>query len=85
MELNLTTWVKKHMNPGDVICDQCNSTGSPDNNKNEVVINIFGCEKCDGYGKLDWIENVVGKRRPDVEITYLKPTGRTLKNRWTIL
>jgi len=50
------------LKPGEVKCDQCEGTGFPDNNTNDDMINIFHCEKCDGYGKLDWIEAVLGKK-----------------------
>jgi hypothetical protein len=38
------------LTPGEVVCDRCNG-------------NDYFCEKCLGEGKLDWIENVVGKPR----------------------
>lgn len=77
------------LNPGEVICDQCNGTGSPDNNINDDIINSFHCEKCHGYGKLDWVEAVVGKKRyrwEDTEIisTPLTAKERRLKDLWTV-
>jgi len=34
---------------GEVICDKCHGKGG-------------WCEKCHGDGKLDWVENIVGKK-----------------------
>ncbi len=42
------------LNTGDVICDKCNG-------KNAGSYDIV-CTKCHGSGKLDWIENIVGKK-----------------------
>jgi hypothetical protein len=60
---------------GDVICKSCNGTGIEEI-KNEYVeyydrgfvhkvpslSSIVFCKKCLGSGKLDWIENVTGKK-----------------------
>jgi len=55
----------KPLEPGDVICGQCNGTGKPNNNEidyqQRYVTYSWVCDKCNGLGKLDWIENVVGK------------------------
>jgi hypothetical protein len=34
---------------GEVVCDKCHGNGK-------------WCKKCGGDGKLDWVENIVGKR-----------------------
>ncbi len=51
---------------GEVICDKCNGSGvirtTEQRGKHFYPIKTF-CEKCHGDGKLDWIENVTGKRR----------------------
>jgi hypothetical protein len=56
------------LEPGDVVCDQCNGTGEPGNNKigpnDKLSIVPWYCDKCDGTGKLDWIENITGRRKP---------------------
>jgi len=57
-------------------CNYCNGTGyiftEPDKSRNSYKRN---CPKCYGAGTLDWIEIIVGKRKP-------KP--RTLKSSWDI-
>jgi len=42
------------LKPGELICDQCKGNGDS--------ITYNPCSKCLGSGKLDWIENVVGKK-----------------------
>jgi len=54
------------LEPGEVICDQCKGTGHPNNNEidynDKFYFNVpHACDKCNGSGKLDWIENIVGK------------------------
>jgi len=48
------------LNPGDMICEECNGKGKVLDSffDEEIYIN---CNKCNGEGKLDWIENIVGK------------------------
>lgn len=46
------------LNPGDVICNKCNGEGII---KSCSIGNKMLCSKCYGTGKLDWIENIVGK------------------------
>ena len=41
---------------GEVICNECSGLGRK-SGTNSI------CEKCDGDGKLDWVENIVGKRK----------------------
>jgi len=55
------------LEPGDIVCNQCNGTGEPENNlvsqdPIRFITVPFYCNKCDGTGKLDWIEAVVGKK-----------------------
>lgn len=53
------------LEPGDVICDQCNGTGKPNWNKVEDTWWVPKvCDKCNGSGKLDWIENITGRKKP---------------------
>ena len=46
---------KIKLKKGEVSCNKCNGTG----NYNTQLV----CPKCYGTGKLDWIENVVGKHK----------------------
>ncbi len=43
----------------EVICNKCNGSGLSSKNNS-----AFQCAKCHGAGKLDWVENVVGKNPP---------------------
>jgi hypothetical protein len=44
------------LNEGEVICDKCNGTG--------LWEKVHQCYKCLGKGKLDWVTNVMGRRKP---------------------
>lgn len=44
------------INEGEVICDKCNGTGYSRKN--------VPCYKCRGTGKLDWVTNVMGRKKP---------------------
>ena len=43
---------------GEVLCDVCNGFGYENNPHFGPII----CKKCQGAGKLDWIERIVGKK-----------------------
>ncbi len=62
---------------GEYICSQCNGTGNLSNTP------IFGtCPKCSGDGKVDWIENIVGKdrnRKPGVTIKEIDLSHKVSK------
>ena len=48
---------------GEVICDRCQGTcHEPNSNDNDELCTEI-CGKCFGHGKLDWIENIIGKVR----------------------
>lgn len=54
---------------GEIVCDECDGVGliSPDVHTISYIYKI-DCPKCKGSGKLDWIENLVGK----TEKTYIE-------------
>ena len=52
------------------LCDKCGGTGSID----AGVYIATTCKKCDGKGKLDWLEFILGKK---------KPKRRNLKASWS--
>ena len=63
---------------GEVICPECEG----------VEFDDYRCPKCHGYGKLDWVEIIVGKRgwviKPgvyvrDLDMKTLKPIGSMRK------
>lgn len=55
---------------GEMICPECNGSGISEyvqeiNIENyQTITGKTFCEKCFGTGKLDWIENLVGKENP---------------------
>jgi hypothetical protein len=51
---------EKDLKEGEVICNKCDGEGVILHYIPEVM--DYTCPKCQGCGKLDWIENVVGKR-----------------------
>ena len=55
--------IKKNLKKGEVICSKCKGIGLVFKIKsNKGIIFKNECPKCQGTGKLDWIENVVGKK-----------------------
>ncbi len=55
---------------GEVKCDKCKGKGKiPAKDHPRVYIStegsLFECPKCFGTGKLDWVENIVGKRKDE--------------------
>ncbi len=64
---------------GEVICSNCNGSGNHQDNSK------FTCQTCCGSGKLDWLENIVGKRIkpiPNIYAPYV-PLSVTTKIDWT--
>ena len=72
---------------GEVICPECTGTGrlTKITKEEKLIISQYPrCSKCLGFGKLDWIEMVVGKNSnkiqsgvyiQDFDMTTFKPTG----------
>jgi len=57
---------------GEVYCDECNGSGN--RAKWDQIPDYkcyLPCNKCHGKGKLDWIENVVGKKRDKIKINMI--------------
>lgn len=56
------------------VCNKCNGFG--DGNKRSVLIKEnplkMGeiCGKCLGWGKIDWIENMIGKTNSGINLRY---------------
>lgn len=51
------------LNPGEEFCPKCNGKGKTLMKKDVTLT----CSKCYGFGKLDWIENAMGKKLPSGE------------------
>ena len=79
------------LKPGEIRCDQCDGKGF-------IVNKYFGkpvCNKCNGTGKLDWVEAVVGKKNnlhpyePEKGFTYLNTRDDNVYtydgNRWNVV
>ena len=47
---------------GEIICDRCNGCGDDPKFTGEKNGFTMDCEKCGGWGKINWIERVFGKR-----------------------
>lgn len=47
------------LKPGEIICPKCKANSIVGKGNGTV----FGCDRCNGRGKLDWIEAVVGVRQ----------------------
>jgi len=59
---------------GEVLCNECHGIGNwkkfyDDIDKYERI--YINCKKCGGAGKLDWVENVVGKRDTNIRVDML--------------
>jgi len=76
------------LGPGEIKCEECKGTGYDlEIQKREYIIEYYKkhckCSKCQGEGKLDWIENVVGKKTPNPimsGVTWLPPSAVKPKN-----
>lgn len=56
--------------PGQVWCPECKGLGS---HPAEHIVNfeiVAQCKTCDGIGVLDWVERIVGKKKPFDYYTY---------------
>lgn len=51
---------KIHLEEGEMICDKCEGCGGLPSKVQPDELQRT-CDKCQGTGKVDWIENVVGK------------------------
>jgi hypothetical protein len=56
--------------PGEEICPACKGEGKGDYNKTEDFFDFF-CFRCNGTGKIDWVQKAMGpqKRNPYDKIT----------------
>jgi len=57
---------------GEIICSKCGGTGGRRTTAYGVLL---GCSKCLGFGYLDWIENILGKKDEHPHIWWPEPAG----------
>ena len=57
------------LNEGEVICNKCNGERALDVLSNPEL--MMECPKCKGAGKLDWIQNIMGKHYKIIDLTHL--------------
>lgn len=77
------------LNPGEIICDKCKGTGKHYLETHPLADHAYQtCKFCQGVGKLDWIEVVVGKKdiwvHTEILRTPLTAIERRLKESWTV-
>ncbi len=59
---------KRNLKEGELICDKCDGkSGSVNGKPSDSLTNAawVRCSKCQGTGKVDWVENIVGKVQAD--------------------
>jgi len=59
---------KKELEVWEIICDKCHGFGKKPGTR-------LVCKKCGGEGKLDWVENIVGKRKNFSWFHFLEEIG----------
>ena len=50
---------KLHLEEWEMLCNECNGSGDDPSSKTFTTV----CPKCRGTGKVDWLENILGKKR----------------------
>lgn len=63
-------------------CSKCNGKGSTFYSVDNTWLKLrWGtCPKCKGYGNLDWIEMITGKKNYNFESDYFNPRFGTLSS-----
>ena len=51
-----------HLQPGEVKCDHCSGTGDDLSPNYGDKYHSGICKKCNGYGKVNWIQNIFGRQ-----------------------
>ena len=74
---------------GEMICDKCNGSGSCNTKYSQETSPYYvRCPKCKGRGKVDWVENIIGKKSKcniiiNGEFSIWYPT-KSVDDRWGI-
>ena len=66
------------MDNTEIECPECKGSGFVDPTK--VYTIAAPCKKCQGTGKLDWVEKICGKKIPDWEVNLnkMREVGRPI-------
>jgi len=59
------------------LCEPCNGWGRVMNEDGELRTIYVQCPRCLGEGKLDWVENIVGKREENKKGDDWRPRAAT--------
>lgn len=62
---------------GEYLCEPCNGWGRIINEDGTLRTLYVQCPRCLGDGKLDWIENIVGKSEENVKGSDWRPRAIT--------
>ncbi len=55
-----------HLEEWEMLCDMCKGSGDDPSSKTFTTI----CPKCQGAGKVDWLENILGKNLRRLRATF---------------
>ena len=61
------------LEPGEIICDKCKGTGVDPSYIYPMDEVMVSCNKCKGYGKLNWTETIFGKTNYDYDDLWFTP------------
>lgn len=66
---------------GEVWCHECKGAGQFPSKPIGNFDVSEQCRTCEGYGKLDWVERIVGKKNPfDFQTMLVNELGDALRN-----
>lgn len=65
------------LGPGEYFCPKCKGKGKIKLKNQKTSLQ---CSKCYGYGKLDWVEKVMGKKLPHTKEWLTDRLAENIKN-----
>ena len=63
--------------PGEEICPVCKGKGKGDYDKSEDFFGFF-CFRCNGTGKIDWVQKAMGPQKPNPYSKIVLPKVRRI-------